>query len=484
MVLLGVRVVRVVGVCLITFFLLTSLTMHFVLVRLDDRGGNDDGVLGDVEDGSYWRHALLGLMRPRRGERDHRHPNIRSKRRERMESTFRSATQKRLGEAEEGKGGQWFPGFTSTDNRKTRRQIFEERYPPDDTTRIKSVVEGLRKPPPATHSEDVPYDIHNCPATPPGDGSYPAAWNLAGRVLKDWNPDDTGMPARVYQSLCVFDYDADRAKAEAYREAELPFVLKNQPDVLRASERWSDPSYLEELVGPKPQRNEHSQNNHFMFWRTKRLGRTPADWKAPTEFVKLSFRQWYKRAQELERLPKGVDHVNREHWYFRLNGDWEQQNEYLYDELPLFVPTQSTMFMVDPGAERGINCRFGMRGVIAESHFDSSRNWIVVMGGQRRYILSHPSQCRNLELYPVSHPSGRHSKVDWSRSEQYEGGDRPFGRAMASEVVLQAGDALYLPTSWFHFIVSLNTNYQCNARSGHTQENDRYIDQCGLEGMV
>jgi ribosomal protein L16 Arg81 hydroxylase len=55
-----------------------------------------------------------------------------------------------------------------------------------------------------------------------------------------------------------------------------------------------------------------------------------------------------------------------------------------------------------------------------------------------------------------------------------------FRNAQVNEVVLEAGDGLYLPTFWFHFIVSLNMNYQCNARSGITYENRKYIRQCGF----
>ena len=37
---------------------------------------------------------------------------------------------------------------------------------------------------------------------------------------------------------------------------------------------------------------------------------------------------------------------------------------------------------------------------------------------------------------------------------------------MLHEVVLHAGEMLYLPTYWNHNIVSLGLNMQCNTRSG------------------
>ena len=123
-----------------------------------------------------------------------------------------------------------------------------------------------------------------------------------------------------------------------------------------------------------------------------------------------------------------------------------------------------------------------MAGNTAQNHFDASRNFVAVLGGRRRYILSHPDQCEHLALHPMGHPSARHSMVDFSDPdlEKYP----QFKQARSSEVVLQAGDLLYLPTNWFHYIVSLDTSWQCNARSGVTQETMGYIRDCGFGAVA
>ena len=104
---------------------------------------------------------------------------------------------------------------------------------------------------------------------------------------------------------------------------------------------------------------------------------------------------------------------------------------------------------------------------------------IAIFYGERRYILSHPDQCQNTCLYKTPHPSARHSAVDWSKPnlEQYP----DFVNAKGNEIVLQAGDVLYLPTFWFHYIISLGINYQCNGRSGSTNENLHHIHACGFK---
>jgi ribosomal protein L16 Arg81 hydroxylase len=83
-----------------------------------------------------------------------------------------------------------------------------------------------------------------------------------------------------------------------------------------------------------------------------------------------------------------------------------------------------------------------------------------------------------MSLYEGSHPSGRHSNFDWSSGNASSFPDIFSENAKGNEVVLMAGDAMYLPTFWFHYIVSLELNFQCNARSGTGMENAKWIEEC------
>lgn len=349
------------------------------------------------------------------------------------------------------------------------KELYEQDYPPDDVSRIKSFVEGLRRPHEYQTQEELPYDIYNCPPTPPP--GYPMAWNVLN-VIDNWNPGHTTEPARLHQSLCVFDYETDLSSAEAYRKAELPFLIRNTPEILKTAERWNrDSDYLSKILQGHSEKVEHSHNQHFMYYKIIR--RLPPGWTPPMEETKLTFDEWSEKAKLVT-----TDEPQQERFYFRLNGVKDGPHNFLYDELPIFLAKPNNFFMVEPEEERGINCRFGMKGVIAETHYDQSRNFIVLMGGQRRYVMAHPRECPNLGLYPQGHPSGRHSAIDWTNPDLTK--FPRFAKAQVHEVVLQAGDALYLPTFWFHFIVSLNVNYQCNARSGMTYEHAGLIQQCGF----
>ena len=258
----------------------------------------------------------------------------------------------------------------------TARERYEEDHPYGSEEQLKAKVQKLRVPTPDTQA-DVPYDIYNCPGEPPE--GYPYAWNVR-RVLENWDPDNTDMPASIHQGLCVFDWNSDYQKAETYRKREVPFVIQNAPEVMKASLRWMSDGYLDDLLGDELIRNEHSQNNQFMYWKTVH---PRPDYKPPTEMITMTYADWHRHALELDRM-SSEEQVSQEHWYFRLNGSFENHHE-LYEELPFFDPSLGTsMTMIDPAQHRGINCRYGQRGITAEAHFDSSSNFIALMGGQRR----------------------------------------------------------------------------------------------------
>jgi len=139
---------------------------------------------------------------------------------------------------------------------------------------------------------------------------------------------------------------------------------------------------------------------------------------------------------------------------------------------------------------KGVHCRFGYAGIVAEAHFDGSRNMVAELGGppaesghansgRRRYVIARPSECAHCYLLPKGHPSGRHSAIDWSRPVDAERFPL-WAKMMALEVILEAGDVLYIPSYWLHYIISLGTNFQCNSRSGHSDARSKDVAQCGF----
>jgi hypothetical protein len=295
--------------------------------------------------------------------------------------------------------------------------------------------------------------------------------------LSNWNTDSTIIPDFHYDSLCHFDFknSSELQAAYNYREAEVPFVVYNIPQLDDVAKKWHNVDYINGKLGRKTYRTESSETNHFMYWRGGvgpfLRNQDGSKWRPPTKIVSTSFQEW------LELAVKGHNQTieERDHQYFRVSSD--AGNSWLFDELPFFKPVES-LFMVNPSEQRGIHCRFGMRSVIAEAHFDGSRNSVVMLGGLRRWILTHPKFCSKMYMLKNSHPSARHSSVDWSQPNYQKFPD--FLDVESLEVILQPGDFLYVPTFWIHYIISLNINYQCNTRSGKTNDFDNFIKQCGF----
>ena len=127
---------------------------------------------------------------------------------------------------------------------------------------------------------------------------------------------------------------------------------------------------------------------------------------------------------------------------------------------------------------------------------------IAMITGAKRYILSPPNQCKKLGIYTQRQtPLYRHSLLNFGRYNNYhhhhnnkaeaaaaaaaekkkkktsttsttttmtteEEWFQIAGQAMAVETVLKQGEVLFIPSHWFHYIISLQKNAQCNVRSG------------------
>ena len=309
---------------------------------------------------------------------------------------------------------------------------------------------------------------------------YPPEFSVVD-IVNNWNPDNTEIPAQHYDTLCHFNYQNKEQKALAleYRNEEVPFVVYNVPEIDEVVTKWSDMDYLHSRLGSKKYRSETSKDNHFMYWNGHKNAATVTTggkaWEEPTKFVAMEFEDFIETAIKGQNMTL----EERKHAYFRLTSD--AGSDWLSRELKFFEQKPS-LFMKEPEEIKGIHCRFGMRGVTAETHFDGSRNFVVQLGGLRRWLLFHPDQCDNLYLLPTGHPSGRHISFDMSAPVDEILPKYPkFAKLMGVEVIMQPGDAIFIPTHWFHHIISLNLNYQCNARSG--RDYTPYMDiirKCGF----
>ena len=80
-------------------------------------------------------------------------------------------------------------------------------------------------------------------------------------------------------------------------------------------------------------------------------------------------------------------------------------------------------------------------------------------------MLAPPAACDALDVRADrDDPSFRQSRVDWADAAARARAG--FARVPALETVVRAGEVLYVPSYWFHYIVSLSQSAQCNTRAG------------------
>jgi hypothetical protein len=352
-------------------------------------------------------------------------------------------------------------------------------------------------------------------------GGYPALFPLTD-ILSYWSADITTPPPDygLYSSLARLDWrvPADREQALKLRRAELPFVLTSLPSLDATVARWSSDEALLEDMGGAASKHAMEINaagsNHFMYWN-KGQARRDTGYTPPTREAHAGAGEWLQRAhavatavaeEERQQLPSwwfdGAPtappyrplpplRADRELWYMRAstNQATATDNAWIHAALPFLSQSGKPnaedgegarpFFIVDPGQQRGIHCRFGQPGIIAEAHYDAGRNFIAMQRGRKRYVLSPPSECASLGLMKTG-PSARHSELDWSDPSTWDA-TSPLHHALGLEVILSAGDVLYVPSNWFHYIASLDVNVQCNSRSGAPALNLAAIQSCGFK---
>jgi hypothetical protein len=209
------------------------------------------------------------------------------------------------------------------------------------------------------------------------------------------------------------------------------------------------------------------------------VGAAPRGYKPPTEVMNhITFDDWLRKAKHAE---KNRITNETEHFYFMSNAPARdsQGRTFIGRDLSMFSTDTENFFITNVAANKGIQCRFGMRGIIAECHYDTGKNMVAMLKGTKRYILNPPSACNKLAIIKdKKHPSWRHSEIDWSNEDvavEYKFGDVP-----TIDTIVRQGEVLYIPSFWFHYIISLDYSVQCNSRSGipESKEGQKEIEEC------
>jgi hypothetical protein len=133
---------------------------------------------------------------------------------------------------------------------------------------------------------------------------------------------------------------------------------------------------------------------------------------------------------------------------------------------------------IDTSAERQIYVT--TKGLLTKAHYDEESAFLTQMAGEKHVMMFSPADYDN--LYPVHEGdvSGhdRRCLADL-RSPDFQRFPR-LRRARAHEVVLRAGDTLFLPANWWHEMTALRASvtYRAGVRDPVSLLVRALIDQC------
>jgi len=402
-------------------------------------------------------------------------------------------------EAKNGKAaGKQGARFFHTIKRRSHRMTWEDEY-----DELLEQNNGVLPGPPVDYTNRTKYRYPDLLSEPPPGGGYPKLTSL-GDMMAAWDQDEDN-PDVITETLLHFDFTKpeEMIMATKFRDAMLPFKLTNVPELQKAQELWTD-EYVGQAFAERAADNrnmgscQESPNHYFAFFGSQRWNEDTMG-LPPYQINDWDYETWAKHARYADAKPLAED---QPHFYWQAGVSpqerYSSRDEWSFvsRDLPSFSATESNFIMFHPEKQKGIQCRFGERGVVAATHYDGGRNMVGMIHGAKRYILSPPTACGRLGIFP-QHDSSiyRHSLLDFGhikylndvgKNQGMSAEERSWleraATAPAVETVLKAGEILYIPSYWFHYIVSIQKSAQCNARSG--AEADRQKEFGGLEDVT
>ncbi|KAL9265184.1 Lysine-specific demethylase JMJ31-like protein [Drosera capensis] len=151
-------------------------------------------------------------------------------------------------------------------------------------------------------------------------------------------------------------------------------------------------------------------------------------------------------------LAQGSDKCRLEHMSLQvpiLNSENEErvQLEMLREDItiPSFLATK---------ALTSINLWMNNEHSRSSSHYDPHHNLLCVVAGCKRVVLWPPSASSKLYPMPIYGEASNHSSVALDKPDlsSHPRAEDAFGRSQ--KVILQGGDALFIPEGWFHQVGS------------------------------
>jgi hypothetical protein len=279
---------------------------------------------------------------------------------------------------------------------------------------------------------------------------------------------------------------SDLQLATQLRDAHLPFVLSEVPELDAASRRWSS-EYLRMQFGHALLPIDVVRNGHTFSWFSRAHAAANESYTPKSDTEWMTFEQWEslkQLAQKKRRMMQPPRSTGAEvdsdspHYYLQTHSD---AHPFLRADLPIYTAPSFFVDEVSDPVYRSVSgalqCRFGDAQLHSAAHFDIADNFVAMVRGSKQYVLMEPDQCEHVQLQPYG-PDARHTQLDWSDPKVQA--SPAFQTARALHVHLKAGQVLYLPSHWLHAVTSVDDSIQCNQRNRRSRLATTHLARCGF----
>ncbi|CAE8653992.1 unnamed protein product, partial [Polarella glacialis] len=236
----------------------------------------------------------------------------------------------------------------------------------------------------------------------------------------------------------------------------MPVIIKNLPLFQRAVDRW-DVEYLADHMGDQLYHtfasNQDAKKFAYFF-----ESRNEGSFEAPpvADACQMTFKEFVRRQR---------DQSDGKAYYLQtpvLRYEDDIVTCAKFDE-----EMESDLRAMDNGLVSSLSA-LGSFGAISRNqlfvgfsdfltacHYDQQHNMFLQIRGAKRFLLFDPSCTPALYPFPSHHPLDRKARLDLENPD-FE--SFPRSRALAGrgvEALLEPGDVLFLPMSWFHHVHSI-----------------------------
>lgn len=227
---------------------------------------------------------------------------------------------------------------------------------------------------------------------------------------------------------------------------------KGEPVIIEGTniintESWADIEHVRRLIQDNTVIVKKSPNKKFRYYDLKKNAGN-FTFTQPCEETRLTVDEFLSESQQVlrEGLPQ------RMYLQETLSGHSEMAEEFVTWNWELLIKTSIACGWGLPDSNELF---MGMPGCETPLHFDERENMFVQVRGEKEVVVFPFVDYSRLYPFPTTHPCDRQSMVGDPRTPDLDAFPR-FQGAVGKSAVLRAGDLLYLPYGWWHWLRNLD----------------------------